>query len=256
MQCQQEIELLLERHLLSGLIEAPWVRTNDPKSDDDDRFFAGLQELMSYAFEESVRIKKKDGLFPRWHEIPVRSSRPPVISTIVMLRLLAQRQRASMSAYFTNSLTPPSDLGLLALPCAAGNPGRAARGSVVPRKVACRPAARGETFHSRFKAINSRTREGQPGRCPFLIGSGNGRQDAQSCFARRPVALLRRLRLDFGSLCFGFCLFRARGGRRHRDSLRPMEPTWKQLVLKRARAARLPACPASGVRFDPRAAAE
>ena len=75
MQFQQEIELLLERHLLSGLIEAPWVRTNDPKSDDDDRFFAGLQELMAYAFEESVRIKKKDGLFPRWHEIPVRSSR-------------------------------------------------------------------------------------------------------------------------------------------------------------------------------------
>ena len=57
MQFQQEIELLLERHLLSGLIEAPWVRTNDPKSDDDDRFFAGLQELMAYAFEESVRIK-------------------------------------------------------------------------------------------------------------------------------------------------------------------------------------------------------
>jgi hypothetical protein len=74
-----------------------------------------------------------------------------------------------MSAYFTNSLTPPTGLGLVASPCAAGNPGRAARGSVVPRKMACRPAARGETFHSRFKAINSRTREGQPGRCPFLI---------------------------------------------------------------------------------------
>jgi hypothetical protein len=75
MQCQQEIELLLERHLLSGLIEASWVRTDDPKSDDDDRFFAALQELMAYAFEESVRIKKKGRLFPRWHEIPVRSSR-------------------------------------------------------------------------------------------------------------------------------------------------------------------------------------
>ena len=45
MQFQQEIELLLEQHLLSGLIEAPWVRTGDPKSDDDDRFFAALQEL-------------------------------------------------------------------------------------------------------------------------------------------------------------------------------------------------------------------
>jgi len=73
-QCQRELELLLERHLLSGLIDAPWVRTDDPTSKDDDRFFAALQELMAYAFEESVRIKKKGRLFPRWHEIPVRSS--------------------------------------------------------------------------------------------------------------------------------------------------------------------------------------
>src|SRR5215471_12212835 len=40
----------------------------------------------------------------------------PVISTIVMLRLFARRQRTSMSAYFTNSLTPPTGLGLLASP--------------------------------------------------------------------------------------------------------------------------------------------
>ena len=46
---------------------------------------------------------------------------PPVISTFVMLRLFARRQRASMSAYFTNSLTPPTGLGLLASPRAAGN---------------------------------------------------------------------------------------------------------------------------------------
>ena len=72
--CQQEIELLLERHLLSGLIDAPWIRTDDPKSKDDGRFFAALQELMAYAFEESVRIKKKGRFFPRWHEISVRSS--------------------------------------------------------------------------------------------------------------------------------------------------------------------------------------
>src|SRR5262249_6824322 len=41
---------------------------------------------------------------------------PPVISTIVMLRLFAPRQRTSMSAYFTNSLTTPRSLGLLASP--------------------------------------------------------------------------------------------------------------------------------------------
>jgi hypothetical protein len=75
MQFQDEMEALLERHVLNGLVDAPWVRTDDLESDDDDRFFAALQELVAYAFEESVRIKKKGRLFPSWHEISVRSSR-------------------------------------------------------------------------------------------------------------------------------------------------------------------------------------
>jgi hypothetical protein len=73
MQFQEEMEALVERHVLSGLVDAPWVRTEDPES-DDDRFFAALQELVAYAFEESVRIKKKRRLFSGWHETPVRSS--------------------------------------------------------------------------------------------------------------------------------------------------------------------------------------
>jgi hypothetical protein len=71
MQFQEEMEALLERHVLSGLVDAPWVRTDDPESEDDDGFFAALQELVAYAFEESVRIRKKGRLL---HEIPVRSS--------------------------------------------------------------------------------------------------------------------------------------------------------------------------------------
>ena len=74
MQFREEMEALLERHLLNGLVEAPWVRTDDPESDDDDGFFAALQELVAYAFEESARIKKKGRLFPGWHEKSVRSS--------------------------------------------------------------------------------------------------------------------------------------------------------------------------------------
>jgi hypothetical protein len=74
MQFQEEMEALLQRHVLSGLIDAPWVRTDDAESEDDDRFFAALQELVAYAFEESVRIRKKGRLFPGWQEIPVRSS--------------------------------------------------------------------------------------------------------------------------------------------------------------------------------------
>jgi hypothetical protein len=34
MQFQEEMEALLERHVLNGLIDAPWVRTDDPESDD------------------------------------------------------------------------------------------------------------------------------------------------------------------------------------------------------------------------------
>src|SRR5215471_9394268 len=64
---------------------------------------------------------------------------PPVIRTIVMLGIFARRQRAAMSAYFTNSLTPPTGLGLLASPSRRVSSGRAARGSA-QRKVACRPA--------------------------------------------------------------------------------------------------------------------
>jgi hypothetical protein len=63
MQFQEEMEASLQRHVLSGLVDAPWVRTDDPESDDDEGFFAALQELVAYAFEESVRIKKKGRLF-------------------------------------------------------------------------------------------------------------------------------------------------------------------------------------------------
>jgi len=74
MQFQEEMEALLERHVLKGLVDSPWVRTDDPQSDDDGGFFAALQELVAYAFEESVRLKKKGRLFLGWYKIPARSS--------------------------------------------------------------------------------------------------------------------------------------------------------------------------------------
>jgi hypothetical protein len=75
MQFQAEMEALLERHVLNGLVDAPWVRTDDSGRYDDHRFFAALQELVAYAFEESVRIKKNKSLFSGWLNIPARSSR-------------------------------------------------------------------------------------------------------------------------------------------------------------------------------------
>jgi hypothetical protein len=74
-QLAEDVESLLDRHLLAGLVDAPWVRTSDVESADDMTFFSALQELVAYAFEESVRVKKNSGtLFSRWHEIPARSS--------------------------------------------------------------------------------------------------------------------------------------------------------------------------------------
>ena len=37
MQFQAEMEALLERHVLNGLVDAPWVRTDDLESNDDHR---------------------------------------------------------------------------------------------------------------------------------------------------------------------------------------------------------------------------
>jgi hypothetical protein len=79
----------------------------------------------------------------------------PVISTIVMLRFFAWRQRTSMSAYFTNSLTPPIGLGLLASLSRREFP---SVGQRVARSLSGRwPAALPwGNAHSRFKAINAR----------------------------------------------------------------------------------------------------
>jgi hypothetical protein len=80
-------------------------------------------------FDESdCMLVFKDAKVP-WEKVIVHDNpalsrniyiQPPVISTIVMLRLFARRQRTSMSAYFTNSLTPPARLGLLASPQRGG----------------------------------------------------------------------------------------------------------------------------------------
>jgi hypothetical protein len=68
------MQSLLDRHLLAGLVNAPWVRTGDAESADDMKFFSALQELVAYVFEESVRVKKKAGTLSRPDEIAARSS--------------------------------------------------------------------------------------------------------------------------------------------------------------------------------------
>ena len=108
----------------------------------------------------------------------------------LMLRLFARRQRASMSAYFTNVDTAnrpwPTSVDLAAGSFPVGQ--RVARSlperwpAVLLRGIV---AVQGHRL----------ALEGQPGRCPFLIRSGNGRQDA------RP-ALLTALSLFFAGVAW------------------------------------------------------
>lgn len=53
---------LLDRHLLSGLVEAPWVCDSDRRDFEDPRndqaFFGALQELTAYAAAEATRLDK------------------------------------------------------------------------------------------------------------------------------------------------------------------------------------------------------
>jgi hypothetical protein len=69
-----EMEALLERHILAGLLAAPWVRESWAQIGDDDRFFAALQELVAYAYGEFTRVKERRLLlFGAWRDVPARS---------------------------------------------------------------------------------------------------------------------------------------------------------------------------------------
>jgi hypothetical protein len=118
-----------------------------------------------------------------------------------------------MSAYFTNRLTPPTSVGLLDRP-AGGSfllrsawPGRSQKDG-----LPC------EGWHGTFgfKAINSRTGRGSLIAAPFSRDRNGREENTGPCFARRVVDLLRRLSLDYGSLCFHLGLCRARYRRRSR----------------------------------------
>ena len=61
-------------HFVTAITVAAQRNALRPRRPNDDGFFAALQELVAYAFGESVRIKKQGGFFPRWKEIPSRSS--------------------------------------------------------------------------------------------------------------------------------------------------------------------------------------
>ena len=73
-QFRGEMEALLKRHILTGLLAAPWIRESWAQIGDDDKFFAALQELVAYAYGESARVKQRRLLlFGTWRDIPARA---------------------------------------------------------------------------------------------------------------------------------------------------------------------------------------
>ncbi len=53
-----DIEALLQRHLLRGILDVPWIHPAAGKKAEDTQFFSALQELMTYAFDEYARLEK------------------------------------------------------------------------------------------------------------------------------------------------------------------------------------------------------
>ena len=52
-----DVEALLKRHLLQGILEVSWIHPATGEMADDTQFFSTLQELMAYAFEEYARLE-------------------------------------------------------------------------------------------------------------------------------------------------------------------------------------------------------
>src|SRR5215475_795063 len=54
-----DVETLLLRHLLQGIIEVTWIHPATGEIADDPQCFSALQELMAYALEEQAGLEKE-----------------------------------------------------------------------------------------------------------------------------------------------------------------------------------------------------
>jgi hypothetical protein len=96
-----EFEHMLDEHMLLGLLEAPWVRST-PETQDDTNFFAALQELSAYAFEQAgARIepaerKKLLGLFSLMHEKVRKTPALHQNGLLVQMQSLLNKYRSEM----------------------------------------------------------------------------------------------------------------------------------------------------------------
>jgi hypothetical protein len=57
--CIADIEALLQRHLLRGILNVPWIHPATGRRPEDTQFFSAFRELMTYAFDEHARLEKE-----------------------------------------------------------------------------------------------------------------------------------------------------------------------------------------------------
>ena len=87
-----DVEALLKRHLLEGILEVSWIHPATGEIADDTQFFSALQELMAYAFEEYARLEKERR--NQWWRQGT-SGRPGILAEI---QALLQHYRAELLA--------------------------------------------------------------------------------------------------------------------------------------------------------------
>jgi hypothetical protein len=87
-----DVEALLKRHLLQGILEVSWIHPATGEMADDKQFFSALQELMAYAFDENARIEKEKR--NQWWRRGT-SDRPGILAE---MQALLQHYRAELLA--------------------------------------------------------------------------------------------------------------------------------------------------------------
>ena len=107
-QLAHELVSLLDRHLLAGLIEAPWIGIpdTDVNPTTDHLFLSALQELTAYTAAEATRLKRaQENVFARLSSLPENDARGGILNE--MRQLLAKYLGAVTSLSEPEDADPP-----------------------------------------------------------------------------------------------------------------------------------------------------
>lgn len=80
---EEDFIKLLDRHLLSGLLKAAWVYTDDVSTHDDTSFAIAQSELVAYALDEVKRLKVQQKRFP-WQKPELVGNIMQEMNTLLM----------------------------------------------------------------------------------------------------------------------------------------------------------------------------